>query len=359
MKAVVALVLLVALASSAHAFLAKTDAEVLRSMMKSMPGLTSPSLPYKWNPNNVEQEACNWSQVYCTPHGAQNQEQRITRLVMKGMVGGSFPSNLGDLKSLQALKLHQTGFVGPLPDSFSQLTSLEVLEVEGASLRSWPNILPLTKLFYVSIGKVSLDVPVLPDKWATHSGLDELHIYSSDIEGTISTAWESNTLAVLGLSDNKLRGTIPGFVTAYNLQDLRLDNNRFSGNLPASVGRNLWQFNAASNFLSGSIPPGFLLPNTNLRNNSLSGSIPDNYRNNYVEYFDVSHNQLTGTIPPSLVGSQINARLMLLNDNSLTLCPAPPKILLNSVAVCDVENQKGNSACSCKSAYSMCSTGCN
>ena len=78
MKSIVAFAVLLAIATTANAFLVQRDVEVIKSMMVSMPGLTRPELNYKWDPKHPEQ-ACSWKAVVCYPEDP-NGAQEIYRL---------------------------------------------------------------------------------------------------------------------------------------------------------------------------------------------------------------------------------------------------------------------------------------
>jgi Leucine-rich repeat (LRR) protein len=345
---------LLAIATTANAFLVQRDVEVIKSMMVSMPGLTRPELNYKWDPKHPEQ-ACSWKAVVCYPEDP-NGAQEIYRLKMTGSVeGGSFPQNIGDLKSLWNLELRQTGFKGPLPDSIKNLTKMRYLVVKGADLRRLPDILAWKELKSVIIQEVTLEQPFLPEDWPMHEKMTELRLSDNGLQGTIPASWEYTLVEHLDLSHNNLKGPLPGFKGAPYLRFLFLNDNRLSGTIPTSVGRKLWQVDLSSNLLTGTIPSEYIFWIVNLSNNSLTGTIPNVFETGDHSELDLSHNKLTGTIPPGVIGSLLN---VILDDNSLTLCPGPAKPF-EGFGDCDVSNQKGSSACSCAASYGhQCKTGC-
>ena len=71
MKKIIALVVLVAIVSVAQAYLISRDVEVVKAMMKSMPGLVSP-FGYEWDERNPDR-ACCFESVSCRPYAKDGQ----------------------------------------------------------------------------------------------------------------------------------------------------------------------------------------------------------------------------------------------------------------------------------------------
>lgn len=67
-----------------------------------------------------------------------------------------------------------------------------------------------------------------------------------------ATAFEAS----LGLSFNRLTGSIPEIGSNLNLKTLVLENNFMTGSLPQDIGRLPWvELNLSNNSFSGEIPP--------------------------------------------------------------------------------------------------------
>eukprot|EP00561_Arcocellulus_cornucervis_P013991 CAMPEP_0185801552 /NCGR_PEP_ID=MMETSP1322-20130828/1490_1 /TAXON_ID=265543 /ORGANISM="Minutocellus polymorphus, Strain RCC2270" /LENGTH=871 /DNA_ID=CAMNT_0028497251 /DNA_START=254 /DNA_END=2869 /DNA_ORIENTATION=- len=138
----------------------------------------------------------------------------------------------------------------------------------------------------------------------------------------ISQFWQ--TLIVLDLSDNQIEGTIPDSIyDMYWLEALYLKSNRFTGTISPKIGQltSLVNFYAGQNILKGGVPLGFgqckNLRNLSLYKNNLSGPIPDWSTLNGLHYLDLGFNEMTGTLPESLVKHRI-LRLLYLNNNQFT-----------------------------------------
>ncbi|GJP55602.1 hypothetical protein CLOM_g14551 [Closterium sp. NIES-68] len=109
------------------------------------------------------------------------------------------------------------------------------------------------------------------------------------------------------------------------LTSLRISHHTLSGSLPASLSllSHLVSLDLASNrHLSGAIPPAlYALPSgaeVRLGHNALSGSIPDSVFSPCLALLDLSHNQLSSPIPPSLQGRSKNPSLLPLSHLDLS-----------------------------------------
>ncbi|GIL58705.1 hypothetical protein Vafri_13688 [Volvox africanus] len=124
--------------------------------------------------------------------------------------------------------------------------------------------------------------------------LKQLSLASNLLEGTIPPLSSDCKLVMLDLSANGpplgvspskrgLEGTLPGLVQAVNLAYLNVQSNSLSGTIP-TLPPQLQVLQAAFNNLEGS-----------LRLNAISD----------LRVLDLSHNQLIGTLPPSVASSNL------------------------------------------------------
>ncbi|KAI4339453.1 hypothetical protein MLD38_024397 [Melastoma candidum] len=130
------------------------------------------------------------------------------------------------------------------------------------------------------------------------------------------------SLQTLSLRYNALSGSIPSdLANITSLRNLYLQENDFSGPIPSFLFSmpNLIRLNLASNNFTGGISPAVnnltRLKTLFLEENHLSGTIPDITLS--LDQFNVSSNQLTGSIPTTLSGLPSSA----FEGNSL--CGAP------------------------------------
>lgn len=120
-------------------------------------------------------------------------------------------------------------------------------------------------------------------------------------------------LVTLSLRANTLSGPIPpDFANLGLLQNLYLQDNSFSGEIPGFIYdmQSLVHLMLANNNFSGEISPRInnltRLNTLFLENNTLTGSIPNIDIPSLVQ-FNVSFNQLTGSVPEKLSGLATNA----------------------------------------------------
>ncbi|XP_022933716.1 probable inactive receptor kinase At2g26730 [Cucurbita moschata] len=139
-----------------------------------------------------------------------------------------------------------------------------------------------------------------------------------------NTLGRLNRLRVLSLRSNKISGELPAdFSNLTFLRSLYLQDNELSGELPASVTQltRLNRLDLSSNNFTGSIP--FSINNLThlsglfLENNGFTGSLPSIPASNLTS-FNVSNNQLNGSIPETL--SKFSAASFAGN---LALCGGP------------------------------------
>ncbi|KAA8547698.1 hypothetical protein F0562_004127 [Nyssa sinensis] len=153
----------------------------------------------------------------------------------------------------------------------------------------------------------------------------ELRLPGMGLSGQIppNTIGNLTHLHTLSLRVNSLSGPLPSdFASISGLRNLYLQGNHFSGPIPSFIFSlpDLVRVSLASNNFSGDIPLAFnnltRLATLFLEHNELTGSISD-LNPPSLEQFNVSFNQLTGTVPSRLSRMPASA----FTGNSL--CGAP------------------------------------
>ncbi|MED6155747.1 hypothetical protein PIB30_007983 [Stylosanthes scabra] len=124
--------------------------------------------------------------------------------------------------------------------------------------------------------------------------------------GTIpaDTLGKLDALRNLSLRSNLLVGSLPADITSLPLlQDLYLQHNNLSGNIPTSLPPQLNVLDLSYNSFTGGIPKALQnltqLTRLSLQNNSLSGGIP-NLNVAKLRHLNLSYNHFNGSIPPVL-----------------------------------------------------------
>ncbi|OAY69931.1 LRR receptor-like serine/threonine-protein kinase ERL2 [Ananas comosus] len=178
-------------------------------------------------------------------------------------IKGKLPLSLNRVM-LRYLNLSSNQFEGPLP-----------------ALLQTPTVLDLSNNFFTG-----------PIPNSTLSSLEYLLLSNNSFDGNVPVSLcESTSLLVLDISNNKLSGEIPPCLGMLQDQLFVLDtmNNNLSGQIPASLGKQ-----TDLSILN-------LRNNSFLRSNAFLGSIPSEIvRLGYLRILDLSHNNLSGTIPQSI-----------------------------------------------------------
>ncbi|KAH7301831.1 hypothetical protein KP509_23G045500 [Ceratopteris richardii] len=174
----------------------------------------------------------------------------------------------------------------------------------------------------------------LPASLAALQQLRFLGISQNHLSGPIPAALATlPLLQTLDLSFNDLWGPMPhDLLHLPALQAILLSHNRIDGSLPAAIRSPLVHLDMQSNLLSGQLPES--LPHTlsylSLAQNQLSGSLLPFHNPPPSLYFvDVSYNNITGFLPPALLGLALHS--LLLHHNRLwgLVYPLSPVLIEN------------------------------
>ncbi|XP_047310200.1 LRR receptor-like serine/threonine-protein kinase GHR1 [Impatiens glandulifera] len=244
---------------------------------------------------------------------------------------GSIPSSMRRLTNLVFLNLSLNGFSDGIPKGFELMTNLQAMDFHGNNLSGNLDLdlLLLTSAVHIDFSDNSFVnsgsqnrrfLPAISDT-ITYLDLSRNLLTGSLVGGE---AQIFGNLKFLDLSYNQLSGELPEFSFVYELQVLKLSNNRFTGFVPDGLLKGdslvLTELDLSGNSLSGlmSMITSTTLHVLNLSSNGLSGDLPllvgsctilDLSNNQFggnltrltkwanVEILDLSRNRLTGTIP--------------------------------------------------------------
>ncbi|KAJ0434214.1 putative protein kinase RLK-Pelle-LRR-III family [Helianthus annuus] len=272
---------------------------------------------------------------------------------------GAIPASFTRLSNLVYLNLSVNGFTKSIPEGFEDMAVLEVLDLHGNMLVGDfdPKFLLLTTAVHVDFSGNSLTTSsgqsekFLPgiSETVKYLNLSRNRLTGSLVGGGVAEMFGS--LVVLDLSYNELSGELPSFNYAYDLQVLKLSNNRFSGFFPNDLLKGdslvLTELDLSGNNLTGSISMimSTSLQVLNLSGNGLTGELPlvtggclvlDLSKNNFqgnltklvkwgnLEFLDLSQNRLTGSFP------ELTAQFLRLNHLNLShnsLDSSIPKVI--------------------------------
>ncbi|KAF7836109.1 putative LRR receptor-like serine/threonine-protein kinase [Senna tora] len=270
---------------------------------------------------------------------------------------GSIPEEIGLLKNLTKLGLGPNNFFGKLPSSLYNLSFLQILSIPSNHFIGTlpPNIfftLPKLRLFEVGDNQISGPIPTsttnatmlqildvgensltgqvpslgkLQHLWGLSFARNNLgHNSASDFEFLKSLA-NCSELRVFSMGFNNFGGILPNYIgnLSTRLQELYLDDNKISGNIPGSIGNlnNLLILSMNGNYLTHIIPTSFgkfqRMQVLELDGNKLSGEIPSILGNlSQLFHLDLSYNAFGGNISQGL-GNWKNLQFLDLSQNNL------------------------------------------
>ncbi len=174
-------------------------------------------------------------------------------------LSGEIPAHLGNITGLTNLRLSSNNLTGEIPTSFSYLTSMTSLILDNNDLEGSipPELGNLTKLVYLQIYGNELEGDI-PTELGNLTKLQFLYLHSNHLTGSIPTSFANlDTLNYLQLNDNRLSGSItPELGDLNTLEHLSLQNNQLSGEIPTAITNmtSLTSLNLGYNMLSASDP---------------------------------------------------------------------------------------------------------
>ncbi|KAL3699584.1 hypothetical protein R1sor_017606 [Riccia sorocarpa] len=285
-----------------------------------------------------------------------------TLSLSQNQLTGSIPPEIGNIASLQFIDVSNNYLSGPIPAEIGNLTELGFLDLSSNNLtRIPPELGKLMKIGSIRLSDNQLQGELPPE--IGNAGNQSFGVYldiaNNQLSGSIPDSFGSGsfayffaannlftggfplTLTMVGkvdISDNRLSdvnpvGTLPPAPAIYylglrnnvfsgqfpswlenlaasvnDLTEVDISVNKLTGPVPASVLKNLWNFNASHNQLDGELPKmrsssriGFL----DLSYNNISGPITPNFIDN----------KLSGTVPPS-VEKMVSLQFLDLSNNS-------------------------------------------
>ncbi|CAL5412461.1 unnamed protein product [Camellia sinensis] len=247
------------------------------------------------------------------------------------------PEEIGELRNMRRLSLSVNNFMGPIPTSIFNISSLEILSLAAnqllANLPSNTGLwLPNLNTLYLGGNKLS---GVIPDSISNASKVITLDLSENAFMGLIPKALGNlQLLEFLNLAKNNLRSSpelsfVTSFANCKQLKELGISFNPLNGILPTTIGNlsaSLENIYADSCGIKSNIPSeiGNLIKVLGklqilyLSNNRLQGSIPDDlchFKN--MGDLRLNHNELSGLIPECL-GNITSLRYLYLDFNKLS-----------------------------------------
>ncbi|KAL5559009.1 hypothetical protein UlMin_035220 [Ulmus minor] len=252
----------------------------------------------------------------------QRNKLSVCLELWENQLNGTLPNSFGNLSKLEVLYIRDNPFSGSLPQSIENLKVLKVLRVARNNLSGYlPQNICHNGLLQNFTANGNFLVGPIPKSLKNCTGLIRVRLDDNQLTGNISEAFGVYpNLDYINLSDNKLFGEIsPNWGSSKQLGTFQIARNSISGSIPPEIG-NITQLSVldlSSNLLVGEIPRElgglsslttlFLLgslsqlTNLDLSSNKLSNSVPESLGNlSYLYNLNLSTNELISEIPTEL-----------------------------------------------------------
>ncbi|KAK4255937.1 hypothetical protein QN277_008862 [Acacia crassicarpa] len=268
-------------------------------------------------------------------------------------ISGPIPKEMGEITTLEELRLRDNMLEGTLPSSLGKLKELRILDLSHNYLNgSIPESFARLPLVALDLSSNPISSPI-PKEIGNITTLEELSLRDNMLEGTLpSSLGKLKQLRKLILSGNNFSGIMPeSFGNMKKLEYIAIDGSNITGKLPNFIGNwtELYSMSLQGTSMEGPIPTAISqltklqrlaisdlhgpatmrFPNLEkltsleyltLRNCSIHDSIP-NYigKMENLYFLDLSFNKLIGKIPDN-ISHLIHSRLsyMFLTENSLS-----------------------------------------
>lgn len=221
------------------------------------------------------------------------RELHLTNNNISGPIPQSIPERL------RHLDLSYNNFMGPIPEYISEFLSVSYLDLShNHFIGSVPKSLSKLNLFYLGLSnnKLEGEVPGFFVMWEV--------VLAQNAFSSFGKSWEAlndSEVSVLDLNSNSIGGPFPNWICKLrSLRILNLSNNLFVGSIPQCLRNSI----------------GYLRVLI-LHHNCFNGIIPDIFSNaTMLKTVDVSHNQLEGKLPRSMIKCQA-MQFLNLNGNKI------------------------------------------
>ena len=243
--------------------------------------------------------------------------------ISRNFISGHIPVTLGQLRSLKTLDLSYNQLTGEIPRSIGALPELtNVILCHNHLSGSVPPFLSQA-LTRMDLKHNALSGSLAPD--SLPPSLQSLSLSWNQLTGRVDRLLSRlDQLNYLDLSLNQFTGPIPGRLFSFPITNLQLERNLFSGSVQPADQVTISTMDLSHNSLSGQISPMLsTVQNLYLNNNRFTGQVPasfvDRLLSANIQILYLQHNYLTAI--------EINPTAEIPLSSSLCLqynCMVPP-----------------------------------
>ncbi|KAK8614605.1 hypothetical protein V6N13_068405 [Hibiscus sabdariffa] len=218
--------------------------------------------------------------------------------ISRNFIAGDIPATLGQLRSLKTLDLSYNQLTGEIPRSIGTLPELtNVILCHNHLSGSVPPFLSQV-LNRLDLKHNALTGSLAPD--SLPPSLQSLSLSWNQLTGPVDRLLSRlDQLSYLDLSLNQFTGPIPGRLFSFPISNLQLERNLFSGSIQPADQVTISTIDLSHNRLSGQISPMFsTVQNLYLNNNRFTGQVPasivEQLLSGNIQILYLQHNYLTG-----------------------------------------------------------------
>jgi Leucine-rich repeat (LRR) protein len=219
------------------------------------------------------------------PEAFGQNATNIRSLLLSGNdLEGTIPNDYLSNSPVQVVDLSDNRFTGTIPMNLGGGSSLQTLDLGGNQIAMGiPDMSSYTSLLQLSLESNALENEI-PDSMYEMTTLEILYLNGNPLTGTLSGLISNlSALRELRIGDTQIEGFIPSELFSLpSLQELDISGARFTGQLSfgfANLAPTLQSLIVDNNLFAGTIPDNFgLLTNLNaleLHGNGFTGSIAE------------------------------------------------------------------------------------